>query len=108
MHKPCAIIETAIKSKREHNSRSKVFDWLWQRYDVYGVQLGNGGIDWDRIAHQLGVEGITDGRGQIPTGKTVQATFYKVRKKKQQPKVRRRPVKPEKKQIRRTFRRSAA
>lgn len=100
------IHEAMMKAPNRYQ-RSALWDFLWKRYEEYGPQMRVRGFDWSNLAIRLNENGIMDGRGNPPTGRVAQQTFYKIRLVKEGEKAKRRPAKV-KREIKRAFGKSAA
>jgi hypothetical protein len=99
------LIEALTKPPKP-KKKSELRKWFDEHYDQYSVNLLKWGYDWEFLAAKLREAGIKDGKGNLPTAKTAQATFYKVHRERKGLKTKRRAVKP-KKQVRRDFQRTA-
>ena len=97
----------ATKGQEMPARRSPLTQLLLDHYDTYADQIGAHGFDWSKMVRALASEGVMDGEGDAPIVVKAKAVFSRVRTVKIGKRPKRRPVKP-RREIRRTFQRSAA
>ena len=63
---------------RECDQRSPLFNWLDMHYERIARLMGRKRIRWGPLIEHLGAQGIRDGRGNIPSGYRMSATWRNV------------------------------
>ena len=101
MFNPSDILQAAKKPKR--GGHSALYWALWEGYAELAPELSRHSVNWQAMAEAIGV---TDGRGNKPSPRTVADTWRKVDRRKRDGKKQRKK-REERSWLNRAFRRAA-